>query len=77
METVFDTLAYAERLKAAGVSAAQANAHAEALRVALNQGVATKADIRELRMEIERGVNRLLVAIIAVGGLVVAALKLL
>ena len=57
METVFDTLAYAERPKAAGV--------------------ATGADIRELRRAIERGVNRLLFAIIAVGGLVVAALKLL
>ena len=57
METAFDTLAYAENRKAAGV--------------------ATGADIRDLRRELKRGVNRLLVAIIAVGGLIVATVKLL
>ena len=50
METTFafDTLAYARKLKAAGVAAAQAEAHAEAVRDAVVQGFASKADIRRL-----------------------------
>ena len=48
----FDTLAYARKLKAAGVDGAQAEAHAEAIRDSLMQGLATKADIRELRADI-------------------------
>ncbi len=43
--TGFDTLAYARRLKAAGVDEAQAEAHAEAVRDAVTEGVATKADL--------------------------------
>ena len=43
--TGFDTLAYARRLKAAGVDEAQAEAHAEAVRDAITEGVATKADL--------------------------------
>ena len=52
MEAAFDTLAYAERLKAAGIENAHANALTDALRVALGEGVATKADIRENRREL-------------------------
>ena len=52
METAFDTLAYAERLVRSGVDRKQATAHAEALRIALNEGVATKADIRDLKSSI-------------------------
>ena len=48
----FDTLAYARKLKAAGVGEAQAEAHAEAVRDAVTEGVATKADIRDLKTEI-------------------------
>ncbi len=49
--TVFDTLAYAKRLKAAGVPEAQAEAQAEALAEAITNQVATKQDILELRIE--------------------------
>ena len=49
----FDTLAYARKLKAAGVDGAQAEAHAEAMRDALTQGLATKGDIRELKAELK------------------------
>ena len=52
MEAAFDTLAYAERLKAAGIETSHANALTDALRVALGEGVATKADIREVRREL-------------------------
>lgn len=50
----FDTLKYAEALKASGVPDAQAKAQAAALADALREGgqdLATKADIAELRRE--------------------------
>ena len=71
-EAVFDTLAYARRLREGGVGDAQAEAHADALRAAFNEGVATKADLALLEAKIERGVNRTLLAVITVGGVVVA-----
>jgi hypothetical protein len=52
--TTFDTLKYAERLRAAGVPELQAKAQAQALADALREGgqdFATKADIAELRRE--------------------------
>ena len=52
MEAAFGALADAERLKAAGMETSQANAHADALRIAFSEGVATKADIREVRADI-------------------------
>ena len=49
----FDTLKYTERLRAAGVSEAQAKAEAEALRdvlsEALDNTLATKNDVRDVR----------------------------
>ena len=41
----FDTLAYAQRLKAAGVAADQAEAHAQAVRDAVTETTASKADL--------------------------------
>ena len=52
--TGFDTLAYARRLKEAGVSDAQAEAHAEAVRNAVTCGAATKIDLAELRADFYR-----------------------
>jgi outer membrane murein-binding lipoprotein Lpp len=52
---IFDTLKYANTLKAAGVSPQQAEAHAGALSEALEMNLkelATKADVKELRAEI-------------------------
>lgn len=51
--TVFDTLAYAKKLKAAGVSDAQAEAQAEALASAIGAEIATKADLREATAKLE------------------------
>ena len=45
---IFDRLAYVDRLRAAGVDESCARAHAEALDVALRDGVASKADIDRL-----------------------------
>ena len=49
----FDTLAYARRLKEAGVDDAQAEAHAEAVRDAVTEGVATKADTGRIEGKVE------------------------
>ena len=50
----FDTLSYARRLKTAGVDEVQAEAHAEAVRDAITQGVATKADLDGLEARIDK-----------------------
>ena len=77
MEATFDTLAYAERLKAAGIDHAHATAHAEALRAAFHEGVATKADIARLEARIERAETRALFALIAVAAVIIAAVRYL
>ena len=95
----FDTLSYARRLKDAGVDDVQAEAHAEAVRDAITQGVATKADldkglaalkaditriedkmdgmaaktdVAKLETRIAEVKSTLLLAIVGVGGVVVA-----
>ena len=81
----FDTLAYARRLKEAGVDEAQAEAHAEAVRDATTEGVATKADIVRLEAKIETGLASLkadvlkvaIGIVIANAALIVALIKLL
>ncbi len=51
--TVFDTLAYSKRLKAAGVPEAQAEAQAEALADAITGQIATKTDVNETKLELK------------------------
>lgn len=51
--TVFDTLAYAKRLKAAGVPEAQAEAQAEALAAAITNELVTKPDLNEAVLKLE------------------------
>jgi hypothetical protein len=50
---VLDTLAYANKLKAAGVPSDQAEAHAEALNAATVNLFATKQDINQLRQNMD------------------------
>ncbi len=57
--TGFDTLAYARRLKDAGVSDEQAEAHAEAFRDALTRGAADKSDTAELLADVRAEVRDL------------------
>ncbi|MFH1021297.1 MAG: DUF1640 domain-containing protein [Pseudomonadota bacterium] len=53
----FDTLKFAQTLRAAGVSESQAEAFAEAVREShLSAEVATKADIELLRAEIRKDI---------------------
>lgn len=56
---IFDRLAYVDRLRAAGVDESQARAHAEALDVALRDGVASKADIDRLETKLSSDIDRL------------------
>lgn len=44
----FDTLAYAKRLRGAGLTDEQASVHAEALATALGEILVTKQDLRDL-----------------------------
>ena len=84
----FDTLAHARTLREAGVEDKQAEAHAEAAR-ALRAGLATKADLDSLEMRLDarfeariaaletRLTVRFFGGLVAVGGVIVAAVKLL
>lgn len=47
-----DTLEYVKKLEAAGVDRRQAEAHAEALRAAASDQLATKHDLAELEMRL-------------------------
>jgi hypothetical protein len=53
MALALDTLAYARRLREAGLSEQQADAHAEALAAAMTDSLATKQDLRELEVRID------------------------
>jgi hypothetical protein len=48
-----DTLAYAKKLKAAGVPETQAEIHAEALAETIDTHLATKQDIKDLKHDIK------------------------
>lgn len=51
-QTLFDTHAFVSRLKRASISDEVAEAHMEALQDAFQGGVATRADIKDVRTEI-------------------------
>ncbi len=55
----FDRLAYVDRLKDAGVEEPIARAHAQALREALEEGVATKADLEALETRLGSKISEL------------------
>lgn len=83
VETAFDTLAYTRRLKDTGVTETHAEAHADALRAAFHDGVATSADLAHLGTRIEARFAaletcltvRLFGGLIALGCLIVAVVK--
>ena len=77
MAATFDTYAAAKLLREAGFDERQAEAAVAVVRDAVTDGVATKADIARLETLIERGVNRLLLAIIAAVGVVIVGVELL
>ena len=77
--TTFDTYAAAKRLRDAGFDEDQAEAAVTMVRDAIGSDrdqLATKADIAEIRTALANAVNRMLLAQIAIAGLLFAAIKL-
>jgi hypothetical protein len=69
----FDTLGYFEKLKNAGVSEQQAKVQTEALREIIEEKLATKQDIKDLRAEMREMEYRLTANIVKwVAGMLVA-----
>lgn len=69
--TVFDTLAYAKKLKAAGFTEEQAEVQAEGIAEIIDEKLATKKDLLELE---ERLTYRLTMRL---GSMIVAAVSIL
>jgi hypothetical protein len=59
MAYAFDTLGYAKRLRSAGVSQDQAEAHAEAAREFIMAELVTKLDLQGTKQEIETAMDNL------------------
>jgi hypothetical protein len=57
MAHAFDTLGYAQRLRDAGVPAAEAEAHAEATREFIMTELVTKSDLDVTRRELEASMD--------------------
>ena len=55
----FDTLTYAKKLQEAGVPAAQAEAHAGALKELVEDNLATKRDLKELEVALRSDIKEL------------------
>lgn len=72
-EAAFDTLAVTRQLKAKGFDSDQAEAITEAVRTGVTGGVATKADLAEIRREIAE-LRTDLRWMKAIGGVIVALL---
>ena len=58
-----DTLAYTKHLESAGIARAQAEAHAEALRLHIVPDLAAREDITRLELKIEASEARLIAEI--------------
>jgi hypothetical protein len=59
MVYAFDTLGYAKRLRDAGISQGQAEAHAEAAREFVMGDLATKADLQAMRADLQAAMDTL------------------
>ena len=57
MTLAFDTLAYAEKLQAAGFTEEQARAQVEALAAIVADNLATKRDLKELETNLTRDIK--------------------
>jgi len=59
MAYAFDTLGYAKRLRDAGISQGQPEAHAEAAREFVMGELATKADLQAIRADLQAAMDTL------------------
>ena len=77
-ELIFDTLAYAKKLTAAGFTQQQAKVQAEALAEIFDEKMATKRDLRELEYRLKYDLTVRLGAMIATSiAITVSLIKLL
>lgn len=74
MATAFDTLGYSQRLRAAGIPAKQAEAHAEAARDFVMAELVTKTD---LQAALDSLALKMILANLGLVGLVLAILRFL
>lgn len=70
---VFDTLAYAKKLIAAGFTEQQAEGQAEAIAELIDNNLATKRDIEEIKIELKNLENKI---IVKVGGMMAASIAI-
>ncbi|MBF0110290.1 MAG: DUF1640 domain-containing protein [Magnetococcales bacterium] len=59
MSLVFDSLAYAKKLKAAGVPEAQAEIQAETIVEWMEERLATKLELEQVRVDLKRDIKEL------------------
>ena len=71
---LFDTLAYTKKLRNAGFTELQAEAHSEALKEILESQMATKRDLNDLEFRLTIKVGAMIAASVA---LIVSLVKLL
>lgn len=71
---IFDTLQYAKRLKQAGVTEEQAEAHAEALKDLVDDKLATKQDVVHLERKITEMGYKLTIRLV---GMLIAGIAVL
>ncbi len=70
----FDTLAYAKKLMAVGISDKQAEVHAEALAEIINEQIATKQDLREMEARIKGDIIKWVAGMLIAQGALIATL---
>ncbi len=71
---IFDTLAYAKKLKEAGVPENQAEIHAEAIAGLINEQLATKKDLQILEANVTARIVRWVAGMLVAQAAIVATL---
>ena len=72
--TIFDTLAYAKKLKAAGFTEDQAEIQTQALAEIIEERLATKQDLKELELRLKHDLTLRLGGMLVAGIAIVATL---
>ncbi len=75
---IFDTLAYAKKLKSAGFTEEQAEIQAEALASIIDEKLATKRDLKELEVSLKRDMKEIGMRLtIRIGAIQAAAIAII
>ncbi len=79
--TIFDTLAYAKKLKAAGFTDDQAEIQAQTLVEIIEERLATKQDLKELELRLKQDLKKLELRLkldltLRLGGILVAGIAI-